>query len=228
MHSLLLKYLITHHNSDGKNPIMCVESEAERLRTHTLLQKPPLNKHIMFIQAKLILRSYKPLRLEKGMWFLGMQHKEMVVYELTYVPLDEDGYIQANGYPVEPYLYIEGNPNIPGDSFCIAEPDEIGWFDAGADSDELFDITLKQINNIIENGGHCDIEVDYQHLDDDEAQEDYINIEPVLFQGKVTIAYEDPYDDEGRFDDGEDDEDFIYDDEEDIFDNTQNNDYEDN
>ena len=200
---------------------MCVESEAERLRTHTFLQNP-LNKHIMFIQAKLILQSYKPLRLEKGMWFLGMQQNDMIAFELTSVPLDEDGYIQTNGYPVEPYLYIEGNPNIPGDSFCIAEPDEIGWFDASADSDELFDITLKQINNIIENGGHCDIEVDYQHLDDDEAS-DYIKIVPVLLQGKVTIRYEDPYDDEGRFNDEED----YIDEDDDIFYN-QNDDYENN
>ena len=159
----------------------------------------------MFTQAKLILQSYKPLHLEKGMWFLGMQHKEMVAFELTYIPLDQEDYVQLNGYPVEPYLYIEGNPNIPGDTFCIATPEQIGWFDAGSDSDELYDITLKEINNILENGGYCDVEVVYQNLDDDEAQEEYINIEPVLFQNKVTIAYEDPYDDEGRFDDEEDD-----------------------
>jgi hypothetical protein len=46
--------------------------------------------------------------------------------------------------------------------------------------------------------------VEEEHLDDDEAS-DYIRIVPVLLQGKVTIRYEDPYDDEGRFDDEEDD-----------------------
>ena len=166
----------------------------------------------MFTQAKLVLQSYKPLHLEKGMWFLGMQQNSVVAFELTYIPLDQEDYVQLNGYPVEPYLYIEGNPNIPGDTFCIAEPHEIGWFDAGAESDELYDITLKEINNILDNDGHCDVEVTYQNLDDDEAQEEYINIEPVLFQGKVTIAYEDPYDDEGRFDD-EDDDDYSWEDE---------------
>lgn len=158
----------------------------------------------MFTQAKLILQSYKPLTLEKGMWFLAMHHGQMSVYELGYHIYSEEQietYVGLNGYPVEPYLYIEGNPNIPGDTFCIAEPEQIGWFDAGDASDELYDITLKEINNILDNGGHCDVEVEYYHTDDDEAIDDYINIEPVLFQDKVTIRYEDPFDDDGRFDD---------------------------
>jgi hypothetical protein len=158
----------------------------------------------MFTQAKLILQSYKPLQLEKGMWFLGMQHKEMIVYEMNYIPYNMEEYVSLNGYPVEPYLYLEGNPNVHDETSLMAEPEQIGWYDDGEHSDEMHDITLKEINNILENGGYCDIEVEEEHLDDDEAS-DYIKIVPVLLQGKVTIRYEDPYDDEDRFDDEDDD-----------------------
>lgn len=155
----------------------------------------------MFTQAKLIMQSYLPQKLEKGMWFLGMQHGEIVVHELEYdVPNMED-YISINGAPVEPFIYIEGNPNVPDETFCIATPDMIGWFDAGEHSDELYDITLKEINNILENGGHCEIEVEEQHLDDAEAQEDYIQIVPFLLQDKVTIRYEDEDDEEHDWND---------------------------
>jgi len=159
----------------------------------------------MFTQAKLILKSYFPIKLEKGMWFLGMQHKEIVVYQLTFDINNEEQkeiYMQLNGAPVEPYIYLEGNPNVPDETSLMAEPEQIGWFDDGEHTDDMHDITLVEINNILENGGYCDIEVEEEHLDDDEAS-DYIKIVPVLLQGKVTIRYEDPYDDEGRFDDEE-------------------------
>lgn len=157
----------------------------------------------MFTQAKLILQSYKPLKLEKGMWFLGMQHKEVVVYEMNYIPYNMEEYVSLNGYPVEPYIYLEGNPNVPDETSLMAEPHQIGWFDEDEESDEMHDITLKEINNILENGGYCELEVEHENLDDDEA-DDYIRVVPTLLEGKVTIRYEDPYDDEGRFDDEED------------------------
>ena len=147
----------------------------------------------MFTQAKLILQSYKPLKLERGMWFLAMHHGEISVYELGYDVHNDhqiETYVQLNGYPVEPYLYVVGNPNIPDETFCIASPEEIGWFDAGEHSDELYDITIKEINNILDNNGYCQIEVREENLDDDEAQEEYINIVPVLTQNKVVIRYE--------------------------------------
>lgn len=150
----------------------------------------------MFTQAKMIMQSYKPLSLKKGMWFLGMQHKQMVVFELTYninSPEQQEMYVQLNGYPVEPYLYIEGNPNVPSETFIIATPEEIGWFDEGDHQDDLRDISIKEINMILENSGHCEIEVEYDNLDDDEADE-YIRIVPVLLQDKVTIRYEENYD----------------------------------
>lgn len=145
----------------------------------------------MFTQVKLILQSYKPLKLEKGMWFLVMHHGVMSVYELGYDIHNEeqmDTYVQLNGYPVEPYIYLVGNPNIPEETSLMAEPEQIGWFDDGDDVDELHDITIKELNNILERNGLCELEVEEEHLDDDEA-EDYIRIVPTLLENKVTIRY---------------------------------------
>ena len=161
----------------------------------------------MFTQAKMILKSYFPIKLEKGMWFLGMQHKEIVVYQLTFDINNEEQkeiYMQLNGAPVEPYIYLEGNPNVPDETSLMAEPEQIGWFDEGEHTDDMHDITLVEINNILENSGYCDIEVEEEHLDDDEAS-DYIRVVPVLFQGKITIRYDN---DEPVLDDDDDNEDW--------------------
>ena len=151
----------------------------------------------MFTQARLIMLSYIPETIKKGMWFLAMHHDEINVYELGYDIHNEEEmheFTRINGFPVKPHIFIEGNPNVPDETFTVADGDEIGWFDEGEHSDELHDITLKEINNILENGGYCEIEVEEQHLDDSETQEDYIQIVPVLLQGKVTIKYEDELD----------------------------------
>jgi len=158
----------------------------------------------MFTQAKLIMKSYFPLKLEKGMWFLVMHHGEINVYELGYDihhESEKELYMQTNGAPVEPYLYLEGNPNIPEETSLMAEPHNIGWFDEGEHTDEMHDITLREINNILDNGGHCEIEVEEQHHDDEEAQEDYISVVPVLLEGKVIIRYEEE-DEEEEMDGG--------------------------
>jgi hypothetical protein len=176
----------------------------------------------MFTQVKLILQSYKPLKLEKGMWFLAMHHGQISVYELGYdIHTEEqtETYVQLNGYPVEPYIYLQGNPNIPEETSLMAEPDQIGWFDEDEDSDEMHDITLRELNNILERNGLCELEVEEEHLDDDEAHEDYIRIVPTLLEGKVTIRYlwadeedewidEDDYDDYAENDDADDDDDW--------------------
>jgi len=163
----------------------------------------------MFTQAKLIMKSYKPLKLEKGMLFLAMHYGQMSVYELGYdIHTEEqtETYVQLNGYPVEPYIYLQGNPNVPDETSLMAEPDQIGWFDEDEDSDEMHDITLRELNNILENDGWCEIEVMEENLDDDEAQEDYVRVVPTLLENKVTIRYiqwaeEDEYIDEEEEDD---------------------------
>lgn len=146
----------------------------------------------MFIQAKLILKSYFPKKLEKGMWFLAMHHGQISVYVLGYDIHHEEEkelYLQTNGAPVEPYIYLIGNPNVPDETSLVAEPEQIGWFDEGPHQDELRDITIKEINVILDNGGNCEIEMEEENLDDDEASE-YLNVFPTLMFDKVVIRYD--------------------------------------
>jgi hypothetical protein len=169
----------------------------------------------MFIDCKLVLKSYVPEKLEKGMWFVrvkteviyGNKQEYLHVTELNIVPRDIDTYLTYNGYPVKPYLVY---PMInPDDTEVIAAyPEEIGWWDEGDHVDELRDITVKDINNILEwDNSMVQIEV----LDDEE-DEDGTPI-PVLYNDKVTLRDvhtidhsddEDWDDDEDYLDDGDD------------------------
>lgn len=138
----------------------------------------------MFIEAKLVPKSYKPLQLEKGMFFSTIKDNTIQIHELTYVPRDVDIYLELNGYPVELYIVYEGNSNLK-EFEILASPEQIGWFDEGDNADLISDITLKQINNIFSNyDGYLAIEMDF------ESQE------PTLYEEKVTIRYIDYDDDE--------------------------------
>ena len=163
----------------------------------------------MFVQCKMILQSYFPLKLEKGMWFLTMHHGQISVYELGFSIHNEEQkelYMQTNGAPVEPYIYLVGNPNVPDETSLMAEPEQIAWFDEGDHQDELRDITIKDINNILDDGGNCEIDVEEEHIDDDEAQDDYFNIVPVLLYDRIIIRYDN--DDVVLDEDDDDDEDW--------------------
>ena len=169
----------------------------------------------MFIDCKLVLKSYIPEKLEKGMWFVrvkteviyGEKQEYLSVSELNIVPRDMETYLTYNGYPVQPFLVY---PMInPDDTEVIAAyPEEIGWWDEGEHVDELRDITVKDINNILEwDNSMVQIEV----LDDEEDEEDGTPI-PILYNDKVTLRdvhtvdsddWED--DDEDYLDDGDDD-----------------------
>lgn len=150
----------------------------------------------MRIYAELGFKSYIPAHgLEKGMLFTyklshGHKIKEQVgVRKLEIVPQDQDKFIQENGYPVYPI--------ITDDEELLAEEAQIGWFDAGPESEDLEDITIEQLNNIMDiYEGQVAIEVD------EETEE------PVFMEGpdgikKVIISYpeeweeeEDEYDDD--------------------------------
>jgi hypothetical protein len=169
----------------------------------------------MFIDCKLVLKSYVPEKLEKGMWFVrvktevvyGNKQEYLHVSQLDIVPRDIDTYLTYNGYPVKPYLVY---PMInPDDTEVVAAyPEEIGWWDEGDHVDELRDITVKDINNILEwDNSMVQIEV----LDDEEDEEDGTPI-PVLYNDKVTLrdvhtidSDEWIDDDEDYLDDGDDD-----------------------
>jgi len=157
----------------------------------------------MFIEALMVFKSYKPLKLEKGMLFLVQQPRFKEIVKLDRVPANEEEYVKINGYPVEPYIIDLVNPNLSQDEVIFATPDQIGWFDEGEWSDELCDIEVKHFNRIIEGyDGYVLIKVDYDEEADDEDM-----LSPVLFYNKVIISYADLEDE----DDDNDDEEEEYD-----------------
>ena len=123
----------------------------------------------MFILAELVLKSYKPTKLEPGMWFVqkfqtGTKWELSEVFVLDKVPQDEQDFINRNGYPVHPYIIGE-------DDEILAEPEEIGWWDEGEETDEYRDITINDINLIINDfDGEIVIEGEWFGYDDDECQ----------------------------------------------------------
>lgn len=155
----------------------------------------------MFVLAELVLKSYKPVKLEPGMWFIqkfqtGTRWEHSEVFALDRVPQDEEEFLKKNGYPAYPYIIGE-------DDEVLAEPEEIGWWDEGDDTDEYRDITLQDINLIInEFDGQIAIECDYMGYDsdvDDEGQDIVYpedKLVPILYADKVVLAvpeYEDEW-----------------------------------
>ena len=178
----------------------------------------------MFIDCKLVLKSYIPEKLEKGMWFVrnktevvyGDRSEYLSVHELALVPRDMETYLTYNGYPVKPYLVY---PMInPDDAQVIAAyPEQIGWWDEGDHVDELRDITVKDINNILEwDNSMVQIEV----LDDEEDEEDGTPI-PLLYDNKVTLRDVHTIDSDEWIDD--DDEDYKDDGDDDVWDPEDHN-----
>ena len=178
----------------------------------------------MFIDCKLVLKSYIPEKLEKGMWFVrnktevvyGDRSEYLSVHELALVPRDMETYLTYNGYPVKPYLVY---PMInPDDTEVIAAyPEQIGWWDEGDHVDELRDITVKDINNILEwDNSMVQIEV----LDDEEDEEDGTPI-PLLYDNKVTLRDVHTTDSDEWIDD--DDEDYKDDGDDDVWDDEDHN-----
>jgi hypothetical protein len=89
-------------------------------------------------------------------------------------------FLQENGAPYELSLVDE-------DGNVVATHEQIGWWDEGPNSDEYRDITLKDINNIINT---YDGEVNVLTFHD----EDRINIE--YYNNKVVICSIDAYEEE--------------------------------
>jgi len=146
----------------------------------------------MFIQAKLVPKSYKPLKLEQGMFFVTIKNNAIHLHTLNFVPRDVEVYTQLNGMPVELYIVFEGNPNLK-EFEILAKPEQIGWFDDGDYSDEISDITIKQINKIFsDHQGYLSIEFDH------------VTNQPTLYDNKVTIRYVD--EDENDWEDFDEDE----------------------
>lgn len=133
----------------------------------------------MYIQAELVLKSYLPEKLEIGMYFyrvlkIGVNGAVREVWQLMELPSNDQTFLMWNGAPVE--LYI-----LAGEMDILAMPSEIGWFDAGEDTDELYDITLDEINTIIHTyNGLLEIQID---------EEDEEELSPLYIDNKVIIKY---------------------------------------
>ena len=124
--------------------------------------------------VELVLKNYLPLELEEGMLFInrisvGVIEPYIELWELDYIPEDMDEFISKHGAPTELFLVDE-------EGEVVATMDEIGWMDDGEHTDELRDVTLKDINIILRDyDGYVDIEVD----------EDY---DVVLYDDRIVLS----------------------------------------
>lgn len=135
----------------------------------------------MYYPAELIFKSYLPKTLELGMLFVnkisvGLLEPEIELWSLDNIPDNIDEFLAKNGAPVELLIICE----IEG---VLAEYPQIGWFDEGEESDELYDISLEEINIIINDyEGNLMIDV-VEHFYDKDI------IVPELIEDKVIISY---------------------------------------
>lgn len=150
----------------------------------------------MWYPAELVVRNYQPDQLEKGMLFLNILHpgtyKETYeIFSLEGIPGNEQEFISINGYPIE-FSIIDNEGNE------LLEHSEIGWFDFGEKVDFLTEISLKEINIILnEFEGWLEIEID------DDAYDEEDLIIPVIQNDKALLKF---YEEEEYDEDEEDEE----------------------
>jgi hypothetical protein len=142
----------------------------------------------MYYPAELVYKNYMPDELTSGMLFMKILHpgtvKELVeLWTLDRVPQDKDKFLSENGAPVELFIIDE-------EGEILAEPDEIAWFDLGEAFMTLTDISLKELNIILnEHDGLVEIEIN-----DEDYEEGYVS--PTLQMDKVTLRFLTDYDEE--------------------------------
>lgn len=147
----------------------------------------------MFYPAELAYRNYMPDELESGMLFMKILHqgtiKESIeIWTLDRVPQDKDRFLSENGAPIELYVMDE-------EGEILAEPEEIAWFDLGEAFMTLTDISLKEINIILnEYDGLVEIEIS-----DEDYEEGYVS--PSYQMDKVTLRFLTEYDEDEEDDD---------------------------
>jgi hypothetical protein len=148
----------------------------------------------MYIDAELVLKSYKPLKLEEGMLFVNKIARTDAVelFILEEIPEDEETFLVTHGCPIELYIIQHELINNIETPILLATPEEIGWWDKD-DSDEFTEITIEKINNIISQfTGLLEIYID------DETNA------PLLIENKVVLKY---LTDEEEWEDVEENED---------------------
>ena len=104
----------------------------------------------MYIDAELVLKSYKPLKLEKGMLFVNKIARTDAVelFILEEIPDDEETFVVTHGYPIELYVIQHELLNNTETPIILATPEEIGWWDY-EELDEFTEISIEEINNVI-------------------------------------------------------------------------------
>ena len=104
------------------------------------------------------------------MFFLIRMGDITELQALDKIPLDEELYIRENGHPLNLYI-IDSKDNL------LANSEEIGWMDEGEQTEELRDITLKDINTIFNlYEGRIEIDVDEEGT-------------PIFQEEKVVLRY---------------------------------------
>ena len=139
--------------------------------------------------VELVFKSYYPIKLEIGMWFIdpGTDIEEKNIFSLSELPEDDEKFMVEHGAPVEPYL-------IDLDGRLVAQPEEIGWWDDGdEESEDLYEISLEEINNVIQYyDGFLELyEEEIEHPDIDD-----IILVPYKIENKVILTYLDDEEDE--------------------------------
>ena len=117
-------------------------------------------------------KNYKPLKLEKGMFFLNKEHN--FIHSLEKIPLDKEEYIKENGYPIEIFVEYDNNKKRKKN----ISQEQIGWMDLGDEFDTLVDISIRHLNTILQQYESL-LEFDYIE------ETDY----PELYLDKVIIHY---------------------------------------
>lgn len=136
----------------------------------------------MWYPAELVLENYIPDQIEKGMLFInilnpGTFKETYEVFSLERVPRDESAFTALNGFPVKLLILIDDDEDS-------IKHEQIGWFDFGEEVDFLTEISLKEINIILnEFNGWLEIEID------DEAYEEYDLVIPIIQEEKASIRF---------------------------------------
>ena len=133
----------------------------------------------MYYEAELVLKSYKPLKLEEGMLFINKIARTDAVelFILEELPDDEEKFVVTHGYPVEPYIIQHELLNNVETPIILAIPEQIGWWDDGDDVDELREMSIEEINNVISQFTAL-LEI---YLEDDD--------DPLLIENRVMLRY---------------------------------------
>ena len=104
----------------------------------------------MYIDAELVLKSYKPLKLEEGMFFVNkiVRTDDIELFILEEIPDDEETFLVTHGYPIELYVIQHELLNNTETPIILATPEQIGWWDY-EELDEFTEISIEEINNVI-------------------------------------------------------------------------------